>query len=309
MPIELVHKEFDLRLLQIDDGIIVQQHGREYLARRWQLTATVEGIIQTAIDNKFNCLWVDGHPLSASAHYMCFSRSHEKPWEFLIGGEANPPQVKCITINKKLRSPLSEISDDLIWQNFGGKHLFIEPDLNKLKWLISLLKRIPRENLATSNNRRSLSKHEQKVIGFQLEKHLEDFIFEQLLSNGHQPIRQPKAFAPNRLIEQASIPDIILEHENEVFIVELKPNATDIADLHQLNRYASNNAIKSKYKHKSIKPVLLAGFFHEKILEEEAKFEKKFELVSYDYTGGKVVFSSVRGDHSFYNLLLPLNSS
>ncbi len=308
MPIELVHKEFDLRLLQTDEGVIVQQHGREYLARRWKLTATVKEIIQTAIDNKFNCLWVDGHPLNATAHYICFSRSHEKPWEFLIGGEANPPQVKCITINKKLRAPLSEISDDLIWQNFGGKHLFIEPDLNRLKWLIGLLKIIPKETLVASNLKRKLSKREEKVVGFQLEKHLEDFIFEQLIANGYQPIRQPKAFAPNRFIEQASIPDIILELKNEVFIVELKPNATDIADLHQLNRYAANNEINKKYKHKSIKPVLLAGFFHEEIIKEAEKFEKNFELVSYDYTGGNVVFSFVRGDRSFYNLLLTANS-
>ncbi len=303
MPVELVYQKADLKFLQTENGIVVQQHGRQYFARKWQLTDEVKGIIETAIENDFDCLWVDGHPLNTNAHYICFSRSHEKPWEFLIGGEAKPPNVKCITINKKLRLPLSKLSDDLIWQNFGGKHLFIQPNLDRLKWLIDLLKQIPRETLVNATTKRRLNSHEERVLGFQLEKHLEDFVYEHLLARGFHPIRQPKAFKSNRSIEQASIPDIILEHGNEVYIVELKPNATNIADLYQLKRYATNKEIIAKYREKNLKPVLLAGFFHDEIIEEAKTKEMNFELISYKYHNNKVVFKSIMGDGSFYNLL------
>ena len=202
-----------------------------------------------------------------------------------------------------MRQPLSELSDDLIWQNFGGKHLFIEPNLSRLKWLIDLLKQVPRQSLVEAKNQRKLNSHTQKVLGFQLEKHLEEFVYQQLIAGGFQPSRQPKPFRSNRPIEQDSIPDIILDNGNEVFIVELKLNATDIADLHQLNRYANNKQIIAKYGGKAIKPVLLTGFFHDEIKEETKKFEKKFELISYKYVNNTVVFENIMGDGSFFDIL------
>jgi hypothetical protein len=303
MPKEITFKSHDLRLMETKDGVIVRQHGKEYLARKWQLNNHVEEIINLSVDAGFSCLWVDAHPSSHTAHYICFSRDHDKPWEFLIGGEAKPPTVKCITVNKKLRASLSVLSDDLIWQNFGGKHLFIEPTQEKLSWLLSLIKQIPRATLIEANSSRRLHRTTAQRVGFQLEKHLEDFVFEELKSRGHAPVRQPRAFKSNRKIESDSIPDIILDYNNKVFIVELKPNATDLADLYQLDRYANNKEIIAKYSSKIIKPVLLTGFFHEEIVLEAKKFHEDFELISYSYKDETVFFENILGNGDFYNLL------
>ncbi|MDA8723985.1 hypothetical protein N9M90_04240 [Alphaproteobacteria bacterium] len=293
----------DLELTETESGILVQQDGREYLARKWKLTSQVNEIIDTAISNGFTSLWVDRHPSTSSAHYICFSRDHAKPWEFLIGGEANPPDVKCITVNKALRSPLSAISDDLIWQNFGGKHLYIESTKEKLLWIIGLIKQIPRQTLVSTRKARQLKSREVREVGFQLEKHLEDYVYELLLSKGHHVIRQPKAFKSNRAIERNSIPDLILEDEKNIFIVELKPNATDVADLHQLKRYATNKEIIARYKGKLINPVLLTGYFHKEIITEAKAFPLDFELVSYRYNDGKVMFEKVLGSGVFLQFL------
>ena len=303
MTPKLEFTKADLCLSQLAEGVLVQQSGREYLARKWQLTPQVAEIVRTAVKNGFSCLWVDGHPSTSNAHYICFARDHAGPWEFLIGGEAKPPQVRCITVNKRLRLPLSELSEDLIWQNFGGKHLFIEPDIERLEWVIRLLKLIPSEVLLAVGTGRRLSAEHQKKVGFQLEKHLEDYVFKLLISRGLQTTRQPKAFKSNRDIEPDSIPDIIVECGKTVFVVELKPNATHLADLHQLNRYATNKELIAKYAKFEIRPVLLAGFFHDDILEEATNFAASFELVSYHYADAEVVFKNVLGDGDFIKIV------
>lgn len=301
---KLEFKNAGLTMLQTKAGILVKQNGREYLAEKWQLSNQVKEIIETAVSNGFTSLWVNGHPSSTNAHYICFSRSHDKPWEFLIGREAKPPNVKCITINKKLRVNLEQLSDNLNWQNFGGKHLFIEPTIDKLLWMLNLIQQIPRETLVTSNVARRLSKTQESAVGFQLEKHLEDYVFEHLLKRGYSPIRQPRAFTSNHAIEQDSIPDILLEVGDCLFVIELKLNATDLADLYQLNRYATNKEIISKHQHKIIKPVLLTGYFHDEIVEEARKFEQDFELVSYNFEDGKVAFRSIMGEGTFFSYLM-----
>lgn len=155
---KLEFKKAGLTMLQTKTGILVRQNGREYLAERWHLSHQVKKIVETAISHGFTSLWVNGHPSRKNAHYICFSRSHDKPWKFLIGREAKPPNVKCITINKKLRVSLERLSDNLKWQNFGKKHLFIEPTIDKLLWMLNLIQQIPRETLVTSNAARRLSK-------------------------------------------------------------------------------------------------------------------------------------------------------
>ena len=128
-------------------------------------------------------------------------------------------------------------------------------------------------------------------------------VFKLLISRGLQTTRQPKAFKSNRDIEPDSIPDIIVECGKTVFVVELKPNATHLADLHQLNRYATNKELIAKYAKFEIRPVLLAGFFHDDILEEATNFAASFELVSYQYANAEVVFKNVLGDGDFIKIV------
>lgn len=300
--------ENDISLERIPTGIKVTQNGVWYIARKWQLTDEVKHIVTTAVEHGFDHLWVQGHPSEKhmfstedASHHICFSRDHKKPWEFLIGGEAKPPKVKCITINKACRKPLSELSDDLLWQNFGGKHLFIEPD--SLRWVIELLKDVPREILVSGQTDRTLSRRQRQTIGFQKEKHLEDFIFERLVAAGYQVARQ-QAFATNGGIEPASIPDLIIEEQDRVFIVELKLHAAHTADLHQLARYQNNNQLAARYSGKDIVPVLLTAHFDPSVQTDAQREMPDFELISYDYQSDDRVTFKAEGVHSqFWTLL------
>ena len=79
MTPKLEFTKADLCLSQVARGVLVQQSGREYLARKWQLTPQVAEIVRTAVKNGFSCLWVDGHPSTSNAHYICFARDHAGP--------------------------------------------------------------------------------------------------------------------------------------------------------------------------------------------------------------------------------------
>lgn len=293
----------DIRLLETNEGVMIYQNGREYLARKWQLTTDVVTVIEAAVKSGFSYLWVKGHPSRDSAHYICFARDHQSPWEFLIGGEAKPPNLECITINKKLRGSLAKLSDALVWQNFGAKHLYVEPNIEKLSWVMDLINKIPRHELIDSSKARTLRPREVRKIGFQLEKQLEDFVFNLLVSQGYEPQRQPRAFKSNKNIEKDSIPDILLGVNKELFIIELKLNSADIADLFQLDRYACNLELQKKYHNFVLRPVLVAAYFSQDILTEVKSIDKDFELISFNYNDGKVVFENRFGKENFINHL------
>ena len=279
----------DISLEGIKDGIKVTQHDKWYIARTWQLTSEVKNITTTAVAHGFNHLWVDGHPAKKhmfstehTSHHISFSRDHNKPWEFLIGGEARPPHVKCLTVNKALRYALRDGSDDPLWQNFGGKRLFIEPSPESLRWLIELIKKIPREELVNNKTARALSTRQRSTTGFQTEKHLEDYIYERLIQRGLKVLRQ-ESFETNGGIEPASRTDLIIEDNNRVFILELKLHTADVADLYQLKRYETNRALNHRSAGKQITPVLLAGHFNQSVKAEAERELKTFELISYKY--------------------------
>jgi len=73
--------------------------------------------------------------------------------------------------------------------------------------------------------------------------------------------------------------------------------------LHQLNRYATNKEIIARYKGKLINPVLLTGYFHKEIITEAKAFPLDFELVSYRYNDGEVMFEKVLGSGVFLQFL------
>ena len=73
-------KEIDLTIIENSEGLLITQNGKTYLAEKWKLTEVVLEIINLSIENGFDKFWVHGHPKNGAtkAHYICFSRSHDK---------------------------------------------------------------------------------------------------------------------------------------------------------------------------------------------------------------------------------------
>ena len=132
-------------------GILVEQNGRSYIARKWFLTDRVKEIIGSAVDQGLNCLWRHGHPQDqyflegskerVGAPHIGFSEDHHKRWVFAIGPESRPPRTKVITFHKNYENQLIAIfgrentsNENLVaagtWakETRGGKNLFIHPD-------------------------------------------------------------------------------------------------------------------------------------------------------------------------------------
>ena len=130
----------DISIIARTDGLLITQSKKTFLARKWQLTDKVINILDSSIRRGFDKLWVEGHPSKEDAHYICFSRSHEKlSWAYLIGGEASPPDVSVITVNKRLREILEREDFHFDFQKGGGKHLIFSYSQEKLNTLIGML--------------------------------------------------------------------------------------------------------------------------------------------------------------------------
>jgi hypothetical protein len=135
-------------------GVLVEQGGRAYIARRWRLTGAVKDVIAMAVKYGFDRLWRSGHPrdeylLPGGAKYKLgsphigFSRPNDKRWLFVLGQEAGPPDINLITIQrtenerhvKDIFGNENQIDDpkDLkkgkwVREMRGGRNLFIHPD-------------------------------------------------------------------------------------------------------------------------------------------------------------------------------------
>ena len=174
----------DLLIIEEPNGLLISQDNKTFLARKWKLTDKVIEILNISIKSGFSKLWVDGHPKGETSHYICFSRTHSKPWEFLIGGEANPPNVKCITVNNTHRKVLDDATLGFHWQNFGGKNLFLTPTNEMLSKLIKVIKNIPHGEFKINKNYKSITNSKLNKVGFRNEQELETFIFNQLVYLG-----------------------------------------------------------------------------------------------------------------------------
>jgi hypothetical protein len=132
----------DLVLEDREGGTWISQRGKAYLARRWRLTDQVVKIVESAIESGLTCLWQSGHPKGGSSHHISFSFTHAPAsWIFVLGGEARPPEVRQITLNKKLKDLLEKSDIHYFWESAGGKNFTIATE--DLTDFLALVKNSP----------------------------------------------------------------------------------------------------------------------------------------------------------------------
>tara|TARA_B100000989_G_scaffold283428_1_gene249329 strand:+ start:1210 stop:2112 length:903 start_codon:yes stop_codon:yes gene_type:complete len=287
------NNKIDLVITEEIDGLKISQNGKSYLAKEWKLTEKVLKIIDISIKNGFDKFWVNGHPQNKAthAHYICFSRSYQKPWEYLIGKEANPPEVNYITVNNSHRKVLEVSGIDINWQEVGGKHIKYSPSIKDLSKLIQIIKKYPHEAYMKDNGINEIGD-----TGFRKEKKLENYLFKKYRDAGYS-LKSQLGFIKNTGTNRnKDFPDLIFTNENEVFIVELKLNAATKSDIEQLNRYLYNNQLKEKYRDKKIIGVLIAGTFHQSRIDEAKLNYPYLNLYSFNYEKNNISFFCEYGD-------------
>ena len=121
-------------------GVLVEQGGRAYFARRWRLTDLVKDVVTLAVKYGLDRLWRSGHPRDEyllprgakselGSPHIGFSGTNDKRWLFVLGQEAGPPDINLITIQRT-------DNERHIRDIFGDEHKVCDlKDLEKGKWM------------------------------------------------------------------------------------------------------------------------------------------------------------------------------
>jgi hypothetical protein len=148
----LVFPEYDLRIEATEQGLLVSQEGKRYLARKWQLTPEVIKVIETGIAAGLTNLWQYGHPSKDESPHISFSFSRDPvSWVFVIGAEARPPKLRYVTFQNRLKPYFERFKGDgyaWAWQIENGAGGNIRTDPADLKQILAAL---PLENIRHGN--------------------------------------------------------------------------------------------------------------------------------------------------------------
>lgn len=262
----LPYPEHDLFLDDRSNGVFVAQHRRAYLARKWKMTDQVQDIIRLALDHGLTCLWQEGHPGSNTSHHISFSFSHQRAsWVFCIGDGADPPNVKAVTISKKVRGILQELGLDKFWENAGGKNFSIAPD--DLPIFLRGLDKSGLRDLAILPAHSFEGRRLAPIVGIPSEKYLEDQLFEAILmaAGEHDFVHRQRRFPSEHVLHAQDIPDLIIETESSAILCELKLYRAIEPDLIQIRRYMANQQIRRNFSQPRLQGVLVAHSFEPEI--------------------------------------------
>jgi len=260
--VNLTFPEHDLTLSERDRGIVVQQHGREYFARKWQLTPEVVSIVKQAMAHGLTCLWQQGHPGGSSSHHISFSFSHDRAsWVFCIGDGAGAPDVRKVTISKKVRGVLNGAAVDAFWESAGGKNSSITPD--GLPDFLARVDKIKLRELLTAPRTRRRYETAARAIGYQLEKDLGDVIGGALESGvrnlGPQyRVWREARFPSHHFQGGTDVPDFVIQSRSDIVIVELKLYRGEEPHYTQLARYMANPRIRNAFGNGQVYGALVA---------------------------------------------------
>lgn len=145
----MVHMHFPAHGITITEtleGLEVRQNGRCYLAQyhkkaKWTLSFKVMNIISRAVHGGFDKLWAKNHPSpgNTTPGYICFARSHDERWDFLIsrnhienGPLTGDATVKTITVRNgktgaQHKQTLDKHKIDYDTETRGARHLKVDP--------------------------------------------------------------------------------------------------------------------------------------------------------------------------------------
>jgi hypothetical protein len=116
---QLAIAQFDLELIERDDGIEVRQFGDAYLAKGWRLTESVMSLVHLAAENNLGVMLQHGHPQSSNrlpngdgTEYLSFARTQETYWVFAINDQSgltrkSRSDVRWVLFNKAYRGPIA----------------------------------------------------------------------------------------------------------------------------------------------------------------------------------------------------------
>jgi hypothetical protein len=302
--------DFDLTLAEVPAGVQVTQHGRAYLARRWRLTSDVRLVIESALDHGLTHVWQQGHPSGDDSHHISFSFSHDaSSWVFVIGSEARPPGLRCVTFHKRLKEYFKSSGLGWVWswETAGGKNILVEPrDLDSVLDVLPL-GQIQQGTLPTLFRGRTETRSNAPTY-FKDEMALELEIFSSLVRCGSAAgdVQRQRQFAPNNAFDVASRPDILVAASPLLVVMELKLHRAGEPEMAQLQRYLANTKLAAAFGSLRRHGVLVADRFEPQVVSW-ANDTAAVSLYQYQqHVTGDLVLTLVAGEDVLHALLVPL---
>ena len=275
---KLAFPEHNLVLEDREGGILIAQGQKEYLARKWQLTDQVIGIVHLALAKGLTCLWQEGHPGGDTSHHISFSFSHKPAsWVFCIGDGAGAPMVRKVTLSKKVRGLFEQSSFRPFWESAGGKNFSIIPE--DLPAFLDLVEKSRLRDILDAPPLSLRKRQITQITDFQSEKDLEDNVVGALLTGGAKLYRQ-RRFASSHFPDGQDIPDVVIEAGGQAIVVELKLYRAIEPDIVQLSRYVTNAKIGTAFENCAVKGALIAAAF-DRPIQNAAVAAGNFSLYSY----------------------------
>ncbi|MDX2176443.1 MAG: hypothetical protein SF028_08225 [Candidatus Sumerlaeia bacterium] len=292
--------EFDLSLREVPGGVQVTQHGRTYLARRWRLTPQVLGVVESALSHGLTALWQQGHPGGDDSHHISFAFDHRPAsWVFVIGGEARPPALRCVTFNKRLKEYFKVNGLGYLWQweTDGGKNILVRPEDLAPVLSVLPLDDIREGRLPVVDRKPTRPGSDQY---YRHEKDLESELHRRLAGSPQPPfdIQRQRSFPSNDSFDPISRPDVLVVEADAVLIVELKLHSGGEVEFSQLLRYMNNRALQQEFAPRATHGVLVADRF-DQAARDAASHHPDTSLAEYlQHPDGRLEIRTVVGkDH------------
>jgi len=119
----------DFTLEQVDEGLLVSQFGKAYVARKWQLRPQLCDLVQSFVDMGFGAALQRGHPKDSGLYpagngteYLSFGPSHDHLWAVTLNNQcaAREPggwgRIHHVLLNKNYISALNK--SNISWEQW-----------------------------------------------------------------------------------------------------------------------------------------------------------------------------------------------
>ena len=287
-------------LIQRDDGVLVEQNGQSYLARKWKLNEDLTNVIGRFLDAGFSCLIRKRHPQqrnrAGGVDYIGFSLDEYSPWLAVVDQHSRKCQIRGATGDRIKRITVKSLFRDLLtagriphsWETAGGQHMFVA--VNDIALLLkTITPAIARHVTQPATGQQAA----HRLSALTTELQLQNLFVECVHSGAHNAkLGAVTSVLVNPRWQSATggldpqirdIPDVLVETDKTLWVCELKLNEVGVQAAHQVVRYVTNPACQEQAGGREVKAVTVGHRKSAELQDKTALRVKEVEVELWTY--------------------------
>lgn len=290
-----------IHLTQRGDGVLVEQNGQSYLARKWKLNEDLINVIAKFLDAGFSCLIRKRHPQpskrTGGVDYIGFSLDESSSWLAVVDQYSRKcpiegttgDRIKRVTVKSLFRDLLTAGRVPFSWENAGGKNMFVA-----VEDIALLLQTI---NPATARDIKQPATGQRSTLrppALTTERQLQTLFADSIRSGVHNatlgvvtsvlenPHWQNTAGGLNPQIRD--IPDVLAVTAETLWVFELKLNEVGVQATHQVVRYVTNPACQEQARGRRVEAVTVGHRKSAELKDKKTYLAKEIEVALWTYS-------------------------